>query len=89
VDFILAMVEFILANAIVFYMNWAIKENLAVFNLVDFCSLLNLKNKFYAKFSCYTVYPLKALLVSSNFEMPNNSCFTHRLGFEKLRDINP
>ena len=46
--------DFILVNAIVFYMHWAIKRNLAVFNLADFHNLSN-QNKFYAKFSPYTV----------------------------------
>jgi len=49
-------VDFILANAIVFYMHWAIKKNLVVFNLVDFCNSPNRQNKFYTKFSSYTVY---------------------------------
>jgi len=31
------------------------KENLAVFNLADFHTLPNHQNKFYAKFSSYTV----------------------------------
>jgi len=31
------------------------KEDLAVFNLVDFCNLPNRQNKFYANFSSYTV----------------------------------
>jgi len=31
------------------------KENLVVFNLVDFHNLPNRQNKFYAKFSSYTV----------------------------------
>jgi len=31
------------------------KENLAVINLADFCNLPNRQNKFYAKFSYYTV----------------------------------
>jgi len=48
-------VDFILANIIVFYMHWAIKKNLVVFNLVDFCNLPNHQNKFYTKFSSYTV----------------------------------
>ena len=32
------------------------KENLAAFNLADFHNLPNRQNKFYAKFSSYTVY---------------------------------
>jgi len=32
------------------------KENLAAFNLADFCSLPNRQNKFYTRFSSYTVY---------------------------------
>jgi len=31
------------------------KENLAVFNLADFCNSPNHQNKFYAKFSSYMV----------------------------------
>jgi len=49
-------VDFLLANAIVFYMHCAIKKNLAVFNLVDFLNSPNHQNKFYAKFSSYTVH---------------------------------
>jgi len=37
-------------------MHWAVKkEKLVVFNLVDLHSLPNCQNKFYAKFSSYTV----------------------------------
>jgi len=57
-------VDFILANAIVFNIHWAIKESLAVFNLVDFSNLPNHQNKFYAKFSSYMVY-----LVVINFSL--------------------
>jgi len=32
------------------------KENLVVFNLVDFCDSPNYQNKFYAKFSSYMVH---------------------------------
>ena len=32
------------------------KENLAVFNLVDFCNSPNRQNKFYTKFKSYTVF---------------------------------
>jgi len=31
------------------------KDNLAEFNLADFCNSSNRQNKFYAKFSSYTV----------------------------------
>jgi len=31
------------------------KKNLAVFNLADFCNFPNHQNKFYTKFSSYTV----------------------------------
>jgi len=48
-------VDFLLANAIVFYMHWVIKKNLAEFNLADFRNLPNYQNKFYAKFLSYTV----------------------------------
>jgi len=37
-------------------MHLAIKKNLVVFNLVDFCNSPNCQNKFYTKFSSYTVY---------------------------------
>jgi len=46
-------VDFILANTIVFYMQSAIKKNLAVFNLLDFRNLPNRQNKFYTKFMVY------------------------------------
>jgi len=36
-------------------MHWVIKENLAEFNLADFRNSPNRQNKFYAKFSSYTV----------------------------------
>jgi len=49
-------VDFILVNAIVFYTHWVIKKNLVVFNLADFHNSPNHQNKFYAKFSSYTVY---------------------------------
>jgi len=55
------LVDFILANAVVIYMHWTIKKNLVVFNLADFCNLPNCKNKFYAKFSSYTVVIVKPL----------------------------
>jgi len=49
------LVDFILANAIVFYIHRAIKKNLSVFNLIDFHNSPNCQNKFYTKFSSYTV----------------------------------
>jgi len=50
------LADFILANAIVFLRALGNKkENLVVFNLADFCNSPNRQNKFYAKFSSYTV----------------------------------
>jgi len=49
------LADFILVNAIVFHMQWEIKKNLVVFNLVDFCNSPNCQNKFCTKFSSYTV----------------------------------
>jgi len=54
-------VDFILANATVFYMHWTIKDNLTVFNLADFHNLSNHQNKFYTKFSSYTVFTFKRM----------------------------
>jgi len=42
------------------------KENLAEFNLADFCNLPNRQNKFYAKFSSYTVVFEKFILMDIN-----------------------
>jgi len=58
-------VDFILASTIVFYMHWAIKKNLAVFNLADFHNSPNRQNKFYTKFSSHTVDNYNVSLVAS------------------------
>jgi len=69
----------LLANAIVFYIHWAIKKSLAVFNLADFCNLPYRQNKFYTKFSSYTEYHVQQKTCYKDYSCSISGCSHNQL----------